>query len=73
MLRRIEIIGEAARSLPQDWKDAHPMAPWREITQMRDILIHRYFNVDLGLVWQTVQVDIPALKYAVTTLLNNLP
>ena len=73
VLRRIEIIGEAVKSLPQDWKDAHPMAPWREIAQMRDILIHRYFNVDLGLVWQTIQVDIPALKHTVKTLLNNLP
>lgn len=73
VLRRIEIIGEAVKSLPQDWKDAHPMTPWREIAQMRDILIHRYFNVDLGLVWQTIEVDIPALKHAVTVILNNLP
>ncbi|MGH2485850.1 MAG: HepT-like ribonuclease domain-containing protein [Ktedonobacterales bacterium] len=40
---------------------------------MRDLLIHRYFSVDLPLVWQTVQVDIPELRQVVTDLLNNLP
>ncbi|HKW21455.1 MAG TPA: DUF86 domain-containing protein [Ktedonobacterales bacterium] len=73
VLRRIEIIGEAVKSLPQDWKDANPVAPWREMARMRDIVIHRYFSVDLPLVWQTIQVDIPELKRIVTELLKNLP
>ena len=73
VLRRIEIIGEAVKSLPSEWKDAHPVVPWREMARMRDILIHRYFSVDLTLVWQTVEVDIPHLKRTVADLLNNLP
>jgi uncharacterized protein with HEPN domain len=72
VLRRIEIIGEAVKSLPQEWKDTHPIAPWRQMARMRDLPIQRYFSVDLHLVWQTIEVDIPDLKRIVTDLLNNL-
>jgi uncharacterized protein with HEPN domain len=62
VLRRIEIIGEGVKNLPADWKDAHQDIPWRQITRMRDILIHRYFSVDLDTVWQTATHDLPAIE-----------
>jgi uncharacterized protein with HEPN domain len=47
--------------------------PWSQIARMRDLLIHRYFSVDLDLTWQTTQADIPELERHVTTLLADLP
>jgi uncharacterized protein with HEPN domain len=44
VIRRLEIIGEAVKSLPADWKDTHPEVEWRQIARMRDLLIHRYFS-----------------------------
>ena len=48
VIRRIEIIGEAAKNVPEDIKKHHPDIPWKRMSGMRDILIHGYFGVDLG-------------------------
>jgi|SRR3972149_8062897 len=61
VVRRIEIIGEAARRLSQKTRDKHPQIPWREITSMRNLVIHEYDVVDIGQVWDTVQNKIPPL------------
>jgi uncharacterized protein with HEPN domain len=62
VIRRLEIIGEASKNIPPEFKQAHPAIPWREITGMRDILIHEYFGVDLMLTWKTIQENLPILK-----------
>ena len=62
VIRRLEIIGEAVRNIPDGFRDKHPDIPWREITGMRNILIHEYFGVDLELTWTTVKVNLPDLK-----------
>lgn len=62
ILRRIEIIGEAVKSLPADLKDYNPKVPWLDIANMRNKLIHEYFEVDLELVWEVIKKDIPELK-----------
>lgn len=61
VVRRIEIIGEAARRLSQETRNEHPQIPWREITSMRNLVIHEYDVVDIGQVWDTVQNKIPPL------------
>jgi len=70
VLRRIEIIGEAVKNIPDEFKKTHPNIPWREIAGMRDTIIHEYFNVDLPLVWSTVKKDIPKLKEQVRRFLE---
>lgn len=61
VIRNIEIIGEAAKNLPTDFKQAHSDIPWRDIAGMRDRLIHHYFGVNLDVVWQVITIDIPQL------------
>ena len=72
VIRQLEIIGEAARLLPDEIKDANPQVPWRSISGMRNHLIHRYFKVDLGEVWRTTQNDLSPLKTEVEEILQNL-
>jgi len=59
--RSLEIIGEAVRNLPQDFKEKYPNVPWKEIAGMRNKLIHEYFGVNYGIIWRTVKEDIPRL------------
>lgn len=61
LVRLLEIIGEAARGISQEFRQAHPKVAWKEMSGMRDRLIHGYFDVNLDVVWETVQKDLPPL------------
>jgi len=61
IVRAIEIIGEAATTVTDETKQAHPDLPWRSMAGMRNRLIHAYYDVDLDRVWDTVSVDLPPL------------
>lgn len=69
VIRQIEIIGEASKKLSADFKKEHPHIPWKDIAGMRDKLIHDYFGVDVGVIWDTIVRDIPLLKEYVSHLL----
>jgi uncharacterized protein with HEPN domain len=61
IMRRIQIIGEAARKVSAEFKEAHPEIPWADIIGMRHRLIHKYFQIITEKVWETVVKDIPEL------------
>ena len=62
IIRRIEIIGEAAKSVSLETRAEYPQIPWREMAGMRDIVVHEYFGVSIGMVWRTATSDIQELK-----------
>jgi len=71
-IRRIEIIGEAIRNLPKEFKDKYPFVEWKAIVGMRDKLIHQYFGVDIDKVWEVVKKEIPDLKEKINQILKEL-
>jgi len=71
--RKFEIIGEAARRLSPEMRNHFPEIPWRLLTAMRNILIHDYDDVDLNVVWNTVERDLPPLIVHLETYLSANP
>jgi uncharacterized protein with HEPN domain len=65
VIRKLEIIGEAVKQLPEEIRLTYPEIPWKQIAGMRDKLVHFYFGVDTHLIWQTIQNRLPGLKTAV--------
>jgi uncharacterized protein with HEPN domain len=70
VIRQIEIIGEATKRLSDKTRDNYPDVPWKDMTGMRDKLIHDYLGVDIDAVWDTVKEDIPILKNKLKDLLE---
>ena len=71
-LWHLQMIGEAARALPEDIRAMAPEIPWPKIIDMRNVLVHSYFEIDTEIVWNTVHREIPQLKPAIETLLERL-
>jgi len=71
-LRHLQIIGEAARRLPEEIRHLAPDIPWHKIIGMRNVLVHGYFEIDTDIVWDAVQRDVPALKPKIERLLQRL-
>lgn len=69
VIRRFEIIGEAAKNVSKVFKEQNLNVPWREMAGMRDVLIHEYFGVDMEDVWSTCVNDLPQLKEQLSKLL----
>jgi uncharacterized protein with HEPN domain len=71
-VRNLQIIGEAARSVPDDVRSLAPEIEWTKIVGMRNVLVHGYFDVDVDVVWYTACVDAVALKPKVSRLIERL-
>lgn len=72
VVRNIEIIGEAAKGLSPELRNQNSQIEWREITRMRDKIVHHYFKLDLEVVWQTASIDLPALALQIEPILAGM-
>ena len=70
VIRALEIIGEASKKIPTEFRDKSDQLNWRGMTGMRDILIHDYFGVDSEVVWKTIQKEIPIIIKELSKILN---
>jgi uncharacterized protein with HEPN domain len=70
-VRSLEIIGEAVKKLPQDFKDNNNDINWKDVAGMRDVLIHEYFGIDYEIVWSVIKEDIPELKRKLKKIISN--
>jgi uncharacterized protein with HEPN domain len=70
VVRQLEIIGEACRQLSPAFRAKHDAVPWRAIIGMRNRIAHDYLNIDLDVVWDAVEHDLPTLKRQVQAMLD---
>ena len=70
VVRQIEIIGEAARNISDNFRVLHPNLPWGKMVGIRNKIIHEYFNVNFAIVWDTVQEDLPVLQETIKSVLK---
>ena len=71
-IRRLEIIGEAVKNIPENFRKKYPEVPWKDVAGFRDILIHGYFGVELKRVWNIIKNDLPVLKKQVKEIVSEL-
>ncbi len=71
VIRNLEIIGEATKNIPEEIRNKYPNLPWREMSRMRDKLIHGYFDVIYSIIWETIQDDLPLIKSEIMKILDN--
>lgn len=69
VLRRLEIIGEAVKRIPNSIKESHSEIPWKSIAGLRDILIHDYFGLSIKRVWIVIKEDLPLLKQVIQKII----
>jgi len=62
IIRQLEIIGEAVKSIPNTFRDNYPQIPWKDIAGFRDILSHAYFGINIDRVWNVIKKDLPNIK-----------
>lgn len=72
VIRKLEIIGEATKSVPETIRQNYTQVPWKEMAVMRDKLIHFYFGIDYNLVWQAVKNRIPQIKPVIYQIIRDL-
>ncbi len=72
VIRSLEVMGEAAKKIPPEIRNRYPEIPWKYIAGMRDKLIHEYHGVDLEIVWEVINKEIPPLKPEFEKILEEL-
>jgi len=72
VIRNFEVIGEAIKRIPDEYRTAHPKIPWRQLAGLRDVLIHQYEGVSLHEIWLMVEKDLNPLRQAIAGILPPL-
>lgn len=72
VIRQLEIIGEAAKNIPEDFKKKYEDIPWKSMIGMRNKVIHEYFGVQLDIVWEALMTEMPVLKVNINKLVSNM-
>ena len=70
VLLQLQVIGEAARSMNSNTHKQHPEISWRDTIDFRNLLVHEYFRVDLKLIWQIVEQELPTHKQQINSILQ---
>jgi uncharacterized protein with HEPN domain len=72
VIRRMQIIGEAVKNIPDKFRINYPDIPWKDMAGLRDVLVHEYFDVDLEEIWALLSNDLKDLKVKINQALNNI-
>ena len=67
VVKNIEILGEASNMLTEEFREAHPNTPWKQVNGMRNYIVHEYFQVDNNVVWDVITTDLLLLEKQITT------
>ena len=70
VVKNIEILGEASNRLTEEFRQAHPKTPWKQVNGMRNYIVHEYFQVDNNVVWDVITNDLPVLEQQIKEYLT---
>lgn len=68
VLRSLEVLGEAARQMPRNFREKHPEISWREIGNLRNVIAHEYFGLEPEIIWDIVKSQVPSLFEKIETM-----
>lgn len=66
----LQIIGEAAKNIPEEIRSRYPSVPWRDMAGLRDIIVHQYFGIKLDLIWKVIQRDLLRVEEGIRAILE---
>ena len=72
VMRRLAVIGEAAKDIPVHLRERHTGIEWKAIIGLKNVLVHEYFGVDIGVIWHIVKDDLPNLKSEISEMLKEV-
>jgi len=72
VLRNLEVIGESSKNIKDDFRELYPDVPWKEMSGLRDKLIHHYFGVNFEIVWTIIHDELPGVEKKIDTILNEI-